>query len=148
MLKKYRLIDGRVLIIFALILNLFSGIAYAQDCSSDRDYELGLKHGLKMAPPCSKDLSSRGTSRKSGATISDAICGTWDSIMKGQTLGFRQLEIPLGTAEETYNSESDVRTRIFLKKVVRFIYSDPKKGSQYLETGKFFEDCVKTHRGF
>ena len=82
------------------------------------------------------------------AQISDAICGTWDSVMKGQTLGFRQMGIPIGTAEDSYNSEDDVRTRIFLIKVVRLIYADPQKGKNYLESGQFLRDCVKTHRGY
>jgi hypothetical protein len=69
----------------------------------------------------------------SQAQISDAICGTWDAVMKGQTVGFREMGLPIGTADDTFDSEEDVRTRVFLKKVVRFIYSDPKKGLQYLE---------------
>ena len=84
----------------------------------------------------------------SQAQISDAICGTWDAVMKGQTVGFREMGLPIGTAEDTFNSEDDVRTRVFLKKIVRFIYSDPVKGKNYLESGKFLQDCVKTHRGF
>ena len=82
------------------------------------------------------------------AQISEAICGTWDAVMKGQTLGFREAGLPIGTAEDTFNSEDDVRTRVFLKKVVRFIYADPVKGKIYLESGKFQQDCNKTHRGF
>lgn len=31
--------------------------SFAQNCSSQRDYELGLKHGLKMAPPCEAKAS-------------------------------------------------------------------------------------------
>jgi hypothetical protein len=84
----------------------------------------------------------------SQAQISEAMCGTWESIMLGQTLGFREAGIPIGTAEDSFNSEDDVRTRVFLKKVVRFIYTDPVKGKQYLQSGKFLQDCVKTHRGF
>ena len=68
--------------------------------------------------------------------------------MKGQTLGFREVGLPIGTAEETFNSEDDVRTRVFLKKVVRLIYADPVKGKNYLESGKFLQDCIRTHRGF
>ena len=88
------------------------------------------------------------TSFNANAQISDAICGTWDAVMKGQTLGFREMGLPIGTAEETFNSEDDVRTRVFLKKVVRSIYADPVKGKNYLESGKFLQDCIKTHRGF
>ena len=84
----------------------------------------------------------------SHAQISDAICGNWDAVMKGQTVGFREMGLPIGTAEDTFNSEDDVRTRVFLKKVVRLIYSDPVKGKNYLESGKFLQDCIKTHRGF
>ena len=84
----------------------------------------------------------------SQAQMSDAICGTWDAVMKGQTLSFREMGLPIGTAEDTFNSEDDARTRVFLKKVVRVIYSDPTKGKNYLESGKFLQDCIKIHRGF
>ena len=82
------------------------------------------------------------------AQISEAICGTWDNVMKQQTLGFREMGIPVGTAQGTYDSENDARTRIFLKQVVRLIYSDPKTGKIYLQSGKFLKDCIKTHRGY
>ena len=49
----------------------------------------------------------------SHAQISDAICGTWDAVMKGQTVGFREMGLPIGTAEDTFNSEDDLRTRVF-----------------------------------
>ena len=48
------------------------------------------------------------------AQISKAICATWDNVMKQQTLGFREMGIPVGTAQGTYDSENDARTRIFL----------------------------------
>ena len=82
------------------------------------------------------------------AQISEAICGTWDSVMKNQTLQFRQQGLPIGIAQDTYNSEDSVATRVFLKRVVRTIYSDPIKGKSYLESGQFMRECVKAHRGF
>lgn len=82
------------------------------------------------------------------AQISEAICSTWESVMKGQTLSFRQMGIPVDTAQDVFNSEDSVATRVFLKRTVRSIYADPVKGKAYLDSGQFIRECVKTHRGF
>ena len=82
------------------------------------------------------------------AQISDAICTTWESVMIGQTLNFRQMGIPIDTAKETFNSEDSVGTRVFLKRIVQSIYQDPVNGKKYLESGKFKIDCIKIHRGY
>jgi hypothetical protein len=80
--------------------------------------------------------------------ISEAICETYVEIMRGQTLPFRQIGIPVRDAEDTYNSEDDVRTRVFLKRVVRIIYANPVGGQNYIDSGKFLQDCIKVHRGY
>ena len=68
--------------------------------------------------------------------------------MKNQTIHFRQMGIPVGDAEKTYNSEDDVSTRVFLKRIVRQLYQDPVNGRRYLESGQFLNDCIRTHRGY
>ena len=82
------------------------------------------------------------------SSISEAKCQTWENVMKGQTIPFRQQGIPVGVSEKSYNSEDDVRTRVFLKKTVQMIYGDLAKGTRYVESGAFLKECVKTHRGF
>jgi hypothetical protein len=51
-------------ILILLTLLTISSIVNAQSCSSTRDYETGLKNGLKMAPPC--DLPSSKLPRCNG----------------------------------------------------------------------------------
>ncbi len=68
--------------------------------------------------------------------------------MLGQTLSFREMSIPIDTAKDTFNSEDSVATRVFLKRVVQGIYTDPVNGRKYLESGKFKNDCIKIHRGY
>jgi len=57
-------------------------------------------------------------------------------------------QVPIGVAEEVWNSEDHVRTRVFLKRVTREIYRDPATGQKYLASKRFFNDCVVTHRGY
>lgn len=83
-----------------------------------------------------------------GWGISHNICSMWESVMRGQTLPFRRQGIPVSTAEDTYNSEDDVGTRLFLKQFVRTLYGDPALGQQALDDGRFFILCVKEHRGY
>ena len=90
----------------------------------------------------------QGSNNSNFVGISGAICDTNKAILLGQTLEFRKIGIPIGDASDTFNSERDVKTRVFLKQVVRLIYSDPIKGERYLNSGQFMSDCVKTHRGF
>ena len=80
-------------------------------------------------------------------TISDAVCRTHESIMQ-TVFVYRSQEIPIGTAESLFGSEKDIGTRIFLKRVVRDVYSNPDGGKKYMESGKFHADCVKVHKGF
>ena len=93
-------------------------------------------------------ILSLATSVNANAQISGAMCGTWEAVMTGQTLGFREAGLPIGIAEESFNGENDARTRVFLKRIVRLIYADPVKGKNYLMSGGFLQDCIKTHRGF
>jgi TPR repeat protein len=81
-------------------------------------------------------------------SISHSICSTWENVMLNQTVYFRQVGIPVSTAVETYNSESDVPTRVFLKQFARSIYEDPAEGKEMIENGIFFVMCVQEHRGF
>ena len=82
-------------------------------------------------------------------SLSDALCQSHKSIMEQTILSWRQSgQIPIGAAEDVWNSESDVRTRVFLKQVTREIYKNPQAGQQYLKGGKFLSDCVRTHRGY
>jgi hypothetical protein len=98
--------------------------------------------------PQSPEQIGLGSQNSNLGGISGAICDTNRAILVGQTLEFRKIGIPIGDASDTFNSEKDVKTRVFLKQVVRLIYSDPAKGERYLNSGQFMNDCVKTHRGF
>lgn len=82
-------------------------------------------------------------------SVSHAICQSYAGIMESTIVPWRQSgQVPIGAAEDVWNSESDARTRVFLKRVTREIYKNPRSGSRYLQSGGFLTDCVKTHRGF
>ena len=81
-------------------------------------------------------------------SLSDGICENHKNIMEQTILSWRENQMPVGRAENVFNFEKDVRTRVFLKEVVREIYKNPQAGQQYLRSGKFKSDCVKTHRGY
>lgn len=82
-------------------------------------------------------------------SVSHAICSNYEGIMGSTILSWRQSgQIPISAAEDVWNSEDDVRTRILLKRVTREIYKDPARGQAYLSSKKFFNDCVLTHRGY
>jgi hypothetical protein len=51
-----------------LALGFFSGAANAETCSSDRDYELGQKHGLKMAPRCNEAAAASNAPPRTGSS--------------------------------------------------------------------------------
>ena len=40
------------LILIFLSISIVTSTSFGQNCSSTRDYEIGLKNGLRMAPPC------------------------------------------------------------------------------------------------
>jgi len=82
------------------------------------------------------------------AQIYEAKCNMWRNVMLQQTMSFRERGVPVGNAEETYNSEDDVRTRVFLKRIVRMVYAEPEKSRTYVVNGGFTQDCIKTHRGY
>jgi hypothetical protein len=82
------------------------------------------------------------------AQISEGICSTWEAVLSNQTFAFREIAIPVSKAQDTFNSERDVRTRVFLKVIVREIYADPVTSRKYIDSGLFMKECVKTHRGF
>jgi hypothetical protein len=82
-------------------------------------------------------------------SVSHAICQSYEGIMDSTILSWRQSgQIPIGAAEDVWNSESDARTRVFLKQITREIYRNPNAGQQYIKSGRFLSDCIKTHRGF
>ena len=81
-------------------------------------------------------------------SLSHFQCQANQQIMEGQVLMFRDSGIPVGQAEEIWNTEDDARTRVFLKRVTRQIYKNPTAGRKYLQSGQFMDDCVKTHRGY
>jgi TonB family protein len=72
----------RVLIGTILFLGLaqISVSANAQPCSSERDYELGLQHGLKMVPPCKKsaELNSKPQEKPTKKNFLTGMCVTHD----------------------------------------------------------------------
>jgi hypothetical protein len=45
-------------VVLSILLAIVASNSYAQNCSSQRDYEFGLRHGLKMAPPCQPSAST------------------------------------------------------------------------------------------
>ena len=82
-------------------------------------------------------------------SVSHAICQSYEGIMESTILSWRQSgQIPISAAEDVWNSENDARTRVFLKQVTREIYRNPEGGQQYIKSGRFVNDCVKTHRGY
>jgi len=82
-------------------------------------------------------------------SVSHAVCQSAAGIMESTILSWRQSgQIPISAAEDVWNSESDARTRVFLKQVTREIYRNPQGGQQYIKSGKFLNDCVRTHRGY
>lgn len=82
-------------------------------------------------------------------SVSHAVCQSYEGIMESTILSWRQSgQIPISVAEDVWNSESDPRTRVFLKQVTREIYRNPQAGQQYLKGSRFLSDCIKTHRGF
>lgn len=82
-------------------------------------------------------------------SISHAICSNYEGIMGSTILPWRHGgSIPIGAAEDVWNSEDHVRTRVFLKRVTREIYRDPVNGQKYLASKRFFNDCVEVHRGY
>jgi hypothetical protein len=94
-------------------------------------------------------LALTGSTAFAQNSISDAICQSNAQIMQSVIIPWRQSgQIPIGSAEETWNSESDVRLRIFLKRITRQIYANPQAGQKYIQSGQFQADCVKTHRGY
>lgn len=80
--------------------------------------------------------------------ISDAKCAMWESVMLGQTIGFREQEIPIDIAKKSYGTEESIDTRLFLYGVVERVYRDPENAKQYIKSGGFKRDCVRIHRGF
>lgn len=82
-------------------------------------------------------------------SVSHAVCHSYAGIMESTILSWRQSgQIPISAAEDVWNSESDARTRVFLKQVTREIYRNPQGGQQYIKSGGFVNDCVRTHRGY
>jgi hypothetical protein len=81
-------------------------------------------------------------------TISDTICEMYEGMMSNVVLSYRQQGLPVSIAESTFDSEEDIRTRVFLKRVAREIYANPEKGREYITSGQFRQACVTTHRGF
>ena len=82
-------------------------------------------------------------------SLSHAVCQSYAGIMESTILSWRQSgQIPISAAEDVWNSESDARTRVFLKQVTREVYRNPQGGQQYIKSGKFLNECVKTHRGY
>ena len=81
-------------------------------------------------------------------SISDAVCGNYENIMRNVVLGYRAQGIPVSNAERVFNSEKDANTRVFLKQLTREIYADPEAGREYIQSGRFRAACVKTHRGY
>jgi hypothetical protein len=82
-------------------------------------------------------------------SVSHAICSNYEGIMGSTILPWRHGgQVPIGVAEDIWNSEDQVRTRVFLKRVTRDIYRDPATGQKYLASKRFFNDCLATHRGY
>lgn len=77
-------------------------------------------------------------------SLSEVICTNHQTGMLLQTLPFREnTKIPIEDVINSYNSEENMDTRIFLKKFIRFIYSNPTAARQYLESGGFLKECTK-----
>lgn len=95
-----------------------------------------------------QSLSSSTMQREAQNTVSHNICRHYEHLMASSVLDFRQRGIPVSHAENIFTVERDIRTRVFLKDVTREIYADPEYGRRYLQSKSFFNDCLKTHRGY
>lgn len=81
-------------------------------------------------------------------SVSDLYCSSYEDQMLNAVLPYRTQGFPVSVAENIFNSEKDVTTRVFLKQVTRAVYADPQAGRDYLKSGRFRKDCLKTHRGY
>ena len=82
-------------------------------------------------------------------SMSDMICQSNAQLMESVIIPWRLSgQFTANDAESTWNSESDVRVRVFLKRVTREIFQNPQAGQSYIQSGKFLADCVKVHRGY
>lgn len=81
--------------------------------------------------------------------ISTSICQVHEYVMMQQVLPYRkQGALPVGEAENLFNDEDDVRTRVFLKQYARQLYADPTWGEKTLRSGQFKNTCIKINRGY
>lgn len=81
--------------------------------------------------------------------ISTSICQVHEYVMMQQVLPYRkQGVLPVGEAENLFNDEDDVRTRVFLKQYARQLYADPAWGEKTLRSGQFKNTCIKINRGY
>ena len=81
--------------------------------------------------------------------ISTITCRTHEMIMENQILPFRKQGVyTLSEAQNSFNDESDVRTRVFLKDFVTLVYKQPALAEKYLRGGQFMSVCLKAHRGY
>lgn len=82
----------------------------------------------------------------SAESVSKGKCQGYEMQM-GQLFSFRQQEIPIDTAEETWNFENNVNVRVFLKNFTKELYKNPEAVKRYMDSGKFSELCIKAHSG-
>lgn len=81
-----------------------------------------------------------------------------DALYSGMCIGDRavmenvyqmqQSGVPFESATSTFNSERDVRVRVFMKKVARQMYTNPKGWNGYVKSGSFEADCIKARKGY
>ena len=107
------------------------------------------KPSAPTPPPQRQNPPPQPAPQAAPMTMSDIICQTHEMIMLNQILPFRQQGIMgVGEAQNQFNSEDDVGTRVFLKQYVRQLYADPAWGEKTLRSGQFLKACAKVHRGY
>ena len=86
-------------------------------------------------------------SANSNEALYSAMC-IGDQATMENVYQLQQSGVPLDSATSTFNSEPDARVRVFMKKVARQIYANPKSWNGYLKTGGFKADCIKARSGY
>lgn len=81
-------------------------------------------------------------------SISEAICKNHEQRMEKVILMYRKNDIPINIAKEHWNGEDNFNLLFFLWKFTEETYKDPDVGKIALASGRFFNECVKIHRGY
>ena len=77
--------------------------------------------------------------------MGESLCSVHENVLQGNTFLLKDSGFPVDAAKDSFNYEESVAMRVFLKRVVQAIYTDPVNGKKYLASGKFKKDCIKIY---